>query len=63
MIRTSVESHFSKSPPHSAGHKAIHFRRPAAKPEAHRYERRKVREFLRHNADSKAAPLWFEEFD
>ena len=63
MINPSAEFRFAKSPTHSAGHKAIHFRRTAAKPEAHRYERRKVREFLRHNADSKEAPLWFEEFE
>lgn len=55
-------SEHPKTAARQTAHKAIHFRRAAAKPEAHRYERRKVREFLRHNADSEEAALRFEQF-
>jgi hypothetical protein len=60
-----MKPHASEHPKTSgqpSAHKVIHFRRAAAKPEAHRYERRKVREFLRHNADSEEASLRFEQF-
>jgi hypothetical protein len=43
-----------------ATHKAIQTRGSAAKHAANRYERRKVREYLRHSADAEEASRRFE---
>jgi hypothetical protein len=45
-----------------ASNKASHARHSAAKHAEHRYERRKVREFLRHNVDDDEASSRFERF-
>lgn len=41
-------------------HKVFQTRGSAAKHATHRYERRKIREYLRHNVDSDGASLRFE---
>jgi len=45
-----------------AAHKAVQARSAAAKYAAHRYERRKVREILRHSVDVEESSLRFEQF-
>jgi hypothetical protein len=45
-----------------AAQKSSHIRHSAAKQAEHRYERRKVREFLRHNLDDEDASARFEQF-
>ena len=43
-------------------HKSIQPRGFSTKHGNHRYERRKFREYLRHNADSEEASIRFERF-
>jgi len=43
-------------------HKSLAHRQATSKPAAHRYERRKLREFLRHGVDAEEESLRFERF-
>ena len=61
-MKTQTFSHPRTPAAERSANKSNPVRHSGAKQVGHRYERRKVREFLRHNFDSEEDSLQFERF-
>jgi hypothetical protein len=62
VMKIHALSNLGNSAASQTVHKEIQNRSSGAKHETHRYERRKVREYLRHNGESEEASLRLERF-